>query len=164
MKREMKNAVFLVGGDTRLTPDTLPRMKARLQMLQDQTRPLWGLRKPAEMIAHLRRNVEVALGEVEVKDGSTLLSRTVLRWYVFNSGIPWAKGKIHAPKVMSPPPDRDFEEERERLFATMERFVDAAAKEPQRRTVHPFFGPVKLPYWSRMLGMHIEYHLTQFGV
>lgn len=147
-----------------LRSDTLPHMKERLLGLQPDTTPLWGRRKPIEMVAHLRRNVEVALGEIDVKDGSTLLSRTFLRWYVFNSGVPWAKGKIHAPKVMSPPPEGTFEEERARLFDTMERFIATVEKEPQRRTVHPFFGPVKLPYWSRMLGMHIDYHLTQFGV
>jgi hypothetical protein len=147
-----------------LKAETLSHMEQRLLRLQPDTRPLWGRRKPIEMVAHLRRNVEVALGEVDVQDGSTLVSRTFLRWYVFSSGVPWAKGKIHAPKVMSPPPQGSFEEERQRLVEIMARFAQTARSEPQRRAVHPFFGPVKVSYWSRMLGMHIDYHLTQFGV
>jgi hypothetical protein len=150
-------AVFLTAG-------TLPRFTARLSALTPDKVPLWGRRRPIEMIAHLRRNVEVALGEVEVQDGSNRLRRTVLRWYVFSSGVPWAKGKIHAPKVMSPAPEGDFGAECARFRETMERFVVAVEREPKRRSVHPFFGPVKLRYWSRMLGMHIEYHLVQFDV
>jgi hypothetical protein len=147
-----------------LEADTLPGMQARLQALREETRPLWGRRSPVEMVAHLRRNIEVALGEIAVEDRSTLLSRTFTRWYLFNSGVPWAKGKIHAPKVMSPPPEGSFETEREQLGATMTRFVRTLEREPKRRAVHPYFGPVELAYWSRMLGMHIDYHLLQFGV
>jgi hypothetical protein len=147
-----------------LTAETLPGFRERLRALSPDKRPIWGRRRPIEMVAHLRRNVEVALGEVEVQDGSTWFRRTVLRWYVFSSGVPWAKGKIHAPKVMSPAPEGDFAAECERFSTAMERFVETVQREPRRRTLHPFFGPVKLGYWSRMLGMHIEYHLVQFDV
>ncbi|HTQ10976.1 MAG TPA: DUF1569 domain-containing protein [Fimbriimonadaceae bacterium] len=147
-----------------LTTETLPRFADRLAALTADKKPLWGRRRPIEMVAHLRRNIEVALGEVKVEDGSTRFRRTILRWYVFNSGVPWAKGKIHAPKVMSPPPEGDFGTECARFRETMERFAAAVKREPKRLSVHPFFGPVKLRYWSRMLGMHIEYHLVQFDV
>jgi hypothetical protein len=147
-----------------LTEDTLPGFKERLRALQPDTRPAWGKRQPIAMIAHLRRNVEVALNEIEIEDGSTLLRRTVLRWYVFSSGVPWPKGKVHAPPVMSPTPEGDFAAECAKFCASMERFVSAARREPRRRGVHPFFGPIKLRYWSRMLGMHIDYHLVQFNV
>lgn len=147
-----------------LRPETLPQLRERLDELEPDTRPLWGKRDPASMLAHLTRNVEVALGEVAVKDLSNLFSRTGLRWYVFYSGIPWPKGKIQAPAVLSPPPEGEVDAERERLIAAMERFVAALAEDPKRRAVHPFFGPVSLKGWRRMLGIHIDYHLVQFGV
>ena len=55
-------------------------------------------------------------------------------------------------------------EERERLLAAMGRFVKAAERDPDRRSLNPLFGWLSLSTWTRFHARHLDHHLRQFGV
>lgn len=148
---------------TILNRDTIPRFAERLRAIPEQATPLWGRMRPLELMPHLRTNVQFAIEEVVPPDECTWLTRYLLRPLVFHV-IPWPKGRIKGRDYMLPAPEGSLDDERERLIAAMERYVEAAAREPGRVTRNPVFGPMTLRYWGRVIGMHTEHHLRQFGV
>jgi len=116
----------------------------------------------AKTFSHLCRSVEVSLGAVEVKDQSNFLSRTVLKWLVFQV-LPWPKGKIKAPSDSFVEDVGNTEQERQALLDALGRFVETAEREPERKATFFIFGPVPLRYWRRIHGKHLDHHLRQFG-
>ena len=116
------------------------------------------------MFAHLAWVSEVSLEEIQAQDTSTFLLRHILKRLVFQTPLPWPQGKIKAPPEYTPAPKGTLDDERARLIAAMERFVEAADREPGRKTAHPLFGPFTLKYWQLSHGKHFNHHLEQFGV
>ena len=58
----------------------------------------------------------------------------------------------------------DIEEEKATLIAAMDRFVEAADKDPAAKALSPEFGWMRLDFWRKVHGIHTEHHLRQFGV
>lgn len=145
-----------------ITRESLVTFKARFDKLTDETPRQWGQMNPSEMIRHLRRITEISLAEVPVEDGSTWFKRTIFCWLVFHV-LPWPKGKIKVTPVFLPQPEGAVDHERSKLYATLDRFVDAVEKSPARRTTHPMFGPRTMENWRLIHGKHFDHHLRQFG-
>lgn len=146
-----------------LIPQHLPAFKRRIECIRADSKRQFGVMSPPEMLAHLSRSIEVSLGEIEVSDGSTFFSRHMVRRIAFQTPLPWPKGKIKAPDSLFHKEATDVDAERERLVAAIERFLKAAEREPQRKTLHPFFGAFTLRYWQRAHGKHFNHHFEQFG-
>ena len=139
------------------------RYLARLGALTPASQRKWGAMTPDELLAHLTRGFEISLGEFPVKDESTPGVRWAMK-ILFFYVLPWPKGRIKAPEYFLPKPAAEFEAERAKLFAALERFVAAAAKAPERLVLNPVMGPISYTDWQRLHGMHMDHHLRQFGV
>lgn len=144
------------------TRDSAHHYFERLRKVHHDRPPLWGTMQPPAMMAHLRRSIELSLGEYPVENQSNFITRSaLLRWIAFGP-IPFPKG-ARAPVYFHPSTLEDFESERSSLLAALERFLDAHEKDPDRREVSQIFGPMPLRYWSRIHGKHMDHHLRQFG-
>ncbi len=141
---------------------TLPDFEARASRITSDSQRLWGTMTAAAMFAHLTRSIELSLGEVEVPDRSNFLTRTLLRWFVFDSPIPWMRG-IKAPAVFFPAPKEELDRERARYVEALRRFVAAAEATPGRKVHSEAFGPMTLAYWGKANGRHLDHHMRQFG-
>lgn len=139
-----------------------PHFLERIAKVQPDSSRLWGELDPAGMMAHLRRSIEISLGEVEVEDISNFFMRTAGKVAILYL-LPWPKGKIKAPSEFTPPPEGDLDAERARLSEAMDRFLEALTNEPTRRTRNPAMGMLTLKTWSRVHGLHFDHHLRQFG-
>lgn len=143
---------------------SLPAYRARIMSLRPNSERRWGKMDATEMMAHLRRSLELSLNEIEgIEDKSNLFTRTVMRWLAFHV-LPWPKGKLKSPPMFFPEFHETFETEREKLLEAMERFIDELEADPEQTGLSPFFGPVTLHYYRRMHGKHMDHHLRQFGV
>ena len=58
---------------------------------------------------------------------------------------------------------RDFEKEKARLLAVMQRF-HAAGQQAADGRVHSFFGRLTGGEWGVIMWKHLDHHLRQFGV
>lgn len=145
-----------------LTRDWLPELAARLRRIEPDSPRLWGRLTPVRMMRHLRRAIEISLGEAEVPDQGSLLPRPLARWVAFH--LPWPKGKINAPAELTPEPEEDLVGEREQLLMALDRFLTTAEAHPERKTRSPIFGWMSMSAWRRFHRLHIEHHLRQFGV
>lgn len=135
----------------------------RVNALKPDAQARWGRLSAVQMVAHLRRSIEISLGEVPVEDKSTLWTRTVFRWFAINY-LEWPKGKIQAPPVFLPADAEDFDEEVKRLKDAIERFMAARTNAPDMVEVHPMFGPMNIAAFAKLHGKHMDHHFTQFGV
>lgn len=144
-----------------LRRDSLPRFAERITAVIPEAVPRWGEMNPSQMIAHLRRAIEISLGEVKVEDASNWLTRSLI---IPVLAMPWPRGGIKAPASFFPSASSEFAVEREQLLARMVRFTDIAAAEPARRGLSPMFGWLTLETWTRLHGKHLDHHLRQFGV
>lgn len=147
-----------------LTSATLNDFVRRIESINPESKRKWGTLEPAGMFAHLTWASEISLEEIHSKDVSTMFKRHILKRLVFQTPLPWPKGKIKAPPEFTPAPKGSLGDERARLIAAMKRFVEAADREPGRKTLHPIFGPFTLKYWQLSHGKHFNHHLDQFGV
>lgn len=148
----------------RLERGTFESFKQRLLAIRPDTRPQWGRLTPAGVMAHLRYTLEVSLGEVNARDTSNFLMRTLGRILAFHVFTRWPGGVFKSPPEWTPEPDSDFEAERDKTLAAMERFVNEAGQNPTRKTISPLLGPITLDYWQRVHGIHMAHHFRQFGV
>jgi hypothetical protein len=141
-----------------------PAFFARIQAVAADQPPRWGKLDAPRMMRHLRFTFELSLGEVEAEDMSNPLTRTVLKKLFFEWFTNWPKGRIKAPVYFTPPADGDLEAERTALYPVIERYLQALADTPERKTLSPLLGPVPLSYWAVIHGVHTHHHLKQFGV
>jgi hypothetical protein len=135
----------------------------RVNALKPDAPARWGRLSAVQMVAHLRKSIEVSLGEVPVRDRGTLLTRTVLRWYLMGFRD-WPRAKLQAPPELLAADTQDFEEEIRRLKDAIGRFVAARMNAPDTILVHPRFGPMTIEAFARLHGKHMDHHFTQFGV
>lgn len=145
-----------------LDSSTIGAFETRAAAITGDQQRQWGTMSAAAMFAHLTRAIELSLGEVEVPDRSNAITRSIGKWFVFESPIPWARG-LKAPEVFFPGSTGELDRERTRYIEALRRFVAAADANPQRLVHSEFFGPMTLAYWRRVNGRHIDHHMRQFN-
>lgn len=142
---------------------TLAHYEARLDALRPDSARRWGSLTPIGLLAHLTRTFELTLEELPCKDESIPVLRVLFRFLAYHV-LPWPKGKIKVPDYFMGDAAGDFEAERTKVKAALERFCVALEQNPSRKTLHPMFGKLTLRYWRRVHGMHLDHHFNQFGV
>lgn len=148
-----------------LTRGNLSWFREALSRIQTEQQRRWGGLSPAGVMAHLRYGVECSLENgPKVPDLSTPVLRVVFRWVFFDWFTDWPKGKIKAPKELTPDPQFDLETERQKLFDAMEQFLDELERSPDRKAVNAILGPLPLRYFSHVHGVHFRHHMRQYGV
>ncbi len=116
----------------------------------------------AQMLAHAQRPLMSAYGELKSKRGlmgilfGKMAKKKLAGDQPFQKNMPTDKSFLVTDQ-------KNFEEEREKLILSVQRFIqvgpEGIAKEP-----HPFFGPMTPEEWDRLMWNHLDHHLRQFGV
>ena len=135
----------------------------RIAKLTPQDRHRWGKMKVEEMVCHLTDSFRMALAETEVPLATGPVRRKVVKWVALKSPTKWPKGVPTRPEVkqgVGGTPPSDFEDDRARLVAALERFCDAP---PDAKCPHPLFGVLDKEEWMRWGWLHTDHHLRQFG-
>ena len=135
---------------------------SRIIQVQHDSERQWGKMTVNQMICHCTDQIRSAIGEIETKDRTTFSYRTFIKFlalYVIK--IP--KGKVKTVSEF----DQDkkgtrpteFKKDHQELINSLERFENASQYYP-----HPTFGKLSKKEWSRLIYVHLDHHLTQFGV
>jgi hypothetical protein len=148
----------------RLTKENLPRYKERLAKLTADAKPTFGQLSPDRMLRHCRLIIQMSLEEVEVTDTSNIFTRGPLRIFAFHLMPDWPKAKLKGPDEVTPPSEFDFDGEMTAFLEALDRFCEEAEKNPDRKTLHPFFGKRTLKYWEHVHGRHFEHHFRQYNL
>lgn len=140
-----------------------PQFKDRLARLRPDSESQWGKMNAAQMVAHLCKGMEQAMGEV--RPPRIFLGRIIgqfVKPYVLRDDEPMRRNSPTVPGFAIND-DRDFTAERQRLYKLIDRAVAAG---PAGCTSHPhsFFGKLTPEQWGILMYKHLDHHLRQFGV
>lgn len=143
-------------------PATRQTIMERLSRLTPGAARHWGKMEPAQMLAHCTAAMQVATGELPRKQP-----------FLFKLIAPFARSSFlseHKPFGKNSPTDpafvvsdsRDFEREKARLTATVERFSESGPGEAGKHE-HSFLGRITGEQWGVVMYKHLDHHLRQFG-
>lgn len=148
-------------GSSLFDPAGLATMLARIDSLRPDSPRAFGKMSIAQMLAHCRCPLRVALGELRLKRSllGILFGRLAKKQLLADK--PWKPGSPTAPEFRITG-ERDFAQEKAALRALVQRFGEGGPaglmKDP-----HPFFGPLTVDEWQRLQWKHLDHHLRQFG-
>jgi hypothetical protein len=136
-------------------------LQQRVDRLQPTSTRQWGTMNAAQMLAHCASALEMACGDRPGKQ--VFLGKLV---------TPFIRSAVLGPKPLrrNTPTDpdlviaeeRDFDAERHRLSALVDRFCQAGP-DAAGRQIHSFFGRFSGEEWGRLTYKHLDHHLRQFG-
>ena len=139
----------------------------RIARLTPESQRRWGKMDVGQMVCHLTDPMRIALGEMTAKDAANVFTRSVLRWLVL-AGVPAPKGKIETF------PELDYTKgggtQPKTLAADLETFRSALARFVERASSGPAFerspgfGRLSPRAYGRLMYVHMDHHLKQFGV
>ena len=140
---------------------------ARIRRLTPDSQRLWGSMTVDQTLAHCNVPFDTLYDPAytETTPRPNALVRTVLRLVakpVVVGPRPYKRNMRTAPSFVIEGP-RDFEAERDKLVAYVDRVQREGAAAFDGRESHSF-GPLTAPEWSTLFYKHTDHHLQQFGV
>jgi hypothetical protein len=147
-------------------PESAEEIRQRVMRLRSDSVRQWGRMSLAQALAHCTRSVEMAMGVIQPKRASfpTNIIGSLFKPLFFRLEIPFRRNSRAAPELL--PPDStawDFEIERTKLLASINRFVTTAPA-PCSQYSHAFFGKLTSQQWAALIYKHFDHHLRQFDV
>lgn len=141
-------------------PAVRSSIQARLRALRPDAPRKWGSMTPDQMLWHLNQFLSFALGEgtFERQKSPIPIPKPIMRFFLLN--MPWPKSAPTHPKALASG-SYDFDAERERCLALIDRFVSRPLDGPW--PVDAAFGEVTGKFASRLQAKHFDHHFRQFG-
>lgn len=142
--------------------EVLNEVLTRIEKLTPNTKAQWGKMTVSQMLAHCTTGFEVTLGSKIVKHSFLgKIFGKIAKKQAF-SDKPFGKSLPTDPNYLVKD-DKDFNEEKKKLIAVINRYVTAGEHEFTKGP-HPFFGKLTIDEWNELNYKHIDHHLMQFGV
>jgi hypothetical protein len=133
-------------------------LEARLNSLRPNADRKWGSMSIGQMLWHVNQFLGASLGETSLPVQKAPIPAPILRFFLLY--MPWPKSApTNAGAVAKE--QHDFEAERARCRALMERFVTRPLDGDW--PVDASFGRVTGKFASRLQAKHLDHHLRQFG-
>lgn len=137
----------------------------RIDALRPDDRALWGRMTVNEALCHVTDVFRMAFGEISAPDHSNAFTRQILKRVVL-LGVPSPKGKINTSPALDQSQGNGtrpttLEQDKMMFHSKMAEFSSkdtAFSFHP-----HPIFGQLTQAEWGRLLFLHTNHHLTQFG-
>ena len=146
-------------------PTQATDIQKRIRELHGDTQPLWGHMSVAQTLAHCTSGFEMAMGGIKPKRApfpANVLG-LLIKPLVFGNDKPMRRNSPSSPELFAAHEQCDFDRERSRLLAAIDRFTSNGAACCSHHP-HPFFGPLQPKQWAILMYKHVDHHLRQFGV
>ena len=114
------------------------------------------------MVCHLINAFRIPLGKESVTVRRTPLRVYPLRWLLVY-GPPWPKGKLSTTPESQRTKPTDWDADQAAWRVALERFVERGRNSGPFGK-RPAFGALSVREWDRLLFLHNDHHLRQFGV
>lgn len=133
----------------------------RLDKLSHGSPGLWGKMDVAQMLRHCQKPLDVAEGKLKLKRGliGILFGKMVKKNYLQSKDL---KKNMRTVSDFLVTDKAVFATEKEILKAQILRFNKGPEIIPNK--THPFFGYMTDEEWGQLQYVHLNHHLTQFGV
>ena len=149
---------------TVLNSKTRETIVERIKSILGDEKAQWGKMSVHEMLCHSSDQIRMALGELKTDYIGSKAQETILKWLVL-IGMPAPKGKVETVKELKQgiggTKPTTFDEDKKTFIQLVNEFDQ---KYPPDKTVrHPAFGMMNKKEWGRLVYIHADYHLKQFG-
>ncbi len=137
---------------------------ARINKLTTDSERQWGKMDVARMLAHLNVGFEMVY-EPKKHPKPNFVMGLVMKLFVkriVTGEKPFKRNNPTAPQFIIKS-DKDFEVERARLIAYIEKTQQLGEMEFDGKE-YVSFGVLNKTEWNNMFYKHLDHHLTQFGV
>lgn len=146
---------------TLFDPAVTSEITGRIEKLSPSSQALWGKMNVAQMLVHCTIAAEFACGDHAAKQ--MFIGKIFGQPFkaAFFNEKPFKRGLPTSPKfIVTNQPD--FEKEKRRLLAIVERF---SSNGPAGVTKYPhqWYGMLTPEQWSSGMYKHLDHHLRQFG-
>lgn len=150
----MKKSIF--------DPQGRASLLTRIDKLTPAAKNLWGKMNVRQGLRHMRYAFQMPIGEIIEPSSGNILKKKIMKFFLLNAPVPKAKAETYpsfntVSLGIDPP---DFETEREELKAYIRKFSDASTYLAES----PIGGKFSPEDWSRLMYIHTDHHLKQFGV
>lgn len=144
---------------TLFDPAAREAIRARVDRLTPERKPLWGRMDAGKVVVHLTAQLRAGLGELPCAPQKTPFNNWLMRRLIVYG--PWPRGAPTAPEFLATPP-ATWAADMADLRAAIDRFGarDEAGEWPE----HPAFGRLSGRLWGVLAWRHMDHHLRQFGV
>ncbi|MFH0733874.1 MAG: DUF1569 domain-containing protein [bacterium] len=137
----------------------------RIESVRPSGKGLWGKMNSNEMLCHCNDQIKLGLGEINCNTTQKFPLGKLFKYLIF-MGMPTPKGKIETFKSLKQgdggTPPTNFANDKNVLIKSIQQFN---AKYPDATTInHPAFGDLTKKEWGKLIYMHLDHHLRQFGV
>lgn len=136
-------------------------LQQRLNKLHAESLRRWGTMNSAEMLFHLRAQLEASLGIIETPPLYKNWAQKQPFTWLYLYPLPWPRGFKTAKAFNAKKQSafvKDFETEKQLYLQRLSEFK--ACTSPN---YHPLFGALSVKDWGRLVYKHTDYHLRQFG-
>jgi hypothetical protein len=142
--------------------DTHSETQERLAKLSVDTDRQWGKMSAAQMMEHAARALEMATGDVPMKQA---FIGKAIGWIFKNKFLgeqPFPQNSPTGPTLIIKD-EPDFDATRQRLSDLIGKF-HGLGESGTDGNIHGFFGPLSGRQWGETQYKHLDHHLRQFGV
>ena len=142
--------------------ETRDELFERLGRLSPQSERQWGKMAPSQMMEHVARALDMAMGKKPMKQ--IFLGKVLSRFFKkeFLGEKPFKPNRPTGPdfRIKDEP---EFEATRARLSRLINEFHDLG-ENGLDGNIHGFFGPLTGKQWGETQYKHLDHHFRQFGV
>lgn len=137
----------------------------RINKLMPESQKHWGKMNVNQMLCHVSDQIKMATGLIQTKYIGNFLLQTIAKWLIL-AGMPTPKGKIRTVNELNQEKEGSqpvgFPDDLNHLIKTINAFENQYPTEI--KNIHPAFGPMTVKQWGRLVYLHLDHHLRQFGV
>jgi hypothetical protein len=139
------------------------QIKQRMNQLKPDSGRQWGVRSPAQVMAHCSLGLEMALDEIKPRRKPIgRLMGFVLKPLILGNDDEFRRNTPTLDELIVSG-EQDLEGQSKRLHSLIDRFVSGGAMVCTTHP-HPFFGPLTPMEWAILEYKHLDHHLRQFNV
>jgi hypothetical protein len=133
----------------------------RINKLSPSSQALWGKMNVGQMLAHCQVPIQVALGDLQLRQGlmGVLFGKIAKKEILGEKPIRQNLPTFRDAKIKG---DQNFDKEKQGLIDLVKVFT--AGPKVITKVPHPFFGPMTVDEWDTLQVKHLDHHLRQFGV
>lgn len=134
----------------------------RIQQLHPHSKALWGTMTVTQMLAHCRKPLQFANGEMEMRKRLLYTIFGGIAKKIFVNPKPFLKN-MPTDKCLIITNHDTFANEQQELLTLLARFAQQGHSIFTTKP-HPIFGTMTPDEWDMLQWKHLDHHLRQFGV
>lgn len=144
----------------------IDQLEVKLHKLQANLTPEFGIMSPQHMIEHLILTLKLSYGRIKIPEFEPSEKHLSYKEKLLYQLDEFPIG-IRAPGLSAetlPLRFKSLDEAKIELVTSQERYTTFFKESPDKKTMHPKFGPMSKAEWDVFHKKHFVHHFKQFNI